>query len=275
MTKPQARKYGEEALISAGISNASYESLWLLESVTGETASKLLASQGDEMTAEQEKSFTDKIAERIAGRPIQYIIGKWEFYGREFYTAEGALIPRPETELLVDFALDYLKGREDPVIIDLCAGTGCIGLTLASLIPGSKVYLVEKYDEAFAVLRKNAQGVSNAEVIKGDILEDITALGLPECDLLLSNPPYIKSADIPSLQAEVLHEPLTALDGGEDGLVFYRALKKIIPSLCRGAAAFECGEDQGEDFISMFPGSRLIRDCYGNVRVLVEGENRC
>ena len=275
MTKAQARKYGQEALASSGISNAPSESLWLLESVTGETASKLLASQGDELTAEQEKNFRDKIAERISGRPIQYITGKWEFYGREFYTAEGALIPRPETELLVDFALEYLKGRENPVIIDLCAGTGCIGLTLASLIPGSKVYLVEKYDKAFEILAKNARGVKNAVIIKGDILEDISSLGLPECDLLLSNPPYIKSSEIPALQTEVLREPVTALDGGEDGLTFYRALKKIIPSLCRGAAAFECGEDQGGDLMNMFPGSRLLRDCYGNVRVLVEGEDRC
>ncbi len=274
MTKAQARKYGEEALASSGISNSSSESLWLLEAVTGESASKLLATQGDEMTEDREKAFREKIAERISGRPVQYIIGKWEFYGREFYTAEGALIPRPETELLVDFALDYLKGRENPVIIDLCAGTGCIGLTLASLIPGSKVYLVEKYDEAFEILEKNARGIENAVIIKGDILEDITALSLPVCDLLVSNPPYIKSADIPSLQAEVLREPVTALDGGRDGLTFYRAFKKIVPQLCRGAAAFECGEDQGPDLINMFPGSRLLRDCCGNVRVLVEGENR-
>ncbi|MBR0112579.1 MAG: peptide chain release factor N(5)-glutamine methyltransferase [Clostridia bacterium] len=269
MTLLQASKLGTETLSHAGIENAANESIWILESVTGKTRSDILRIPSEAIGEDLLETYKEKLAERISGRPVQYILGKWEFYGREYYVNEGVLIPRPETEMLVDFALEYLKGRKNPVIVDLCAGTGCIGLTVASLIPDSQVYLVEKYDEAFAVLERNAEGVTNAKAVKGDIFDEKLISSLPQCDLLLSNPPYIRHADIPSLQSEVLREPLTALDAGEDGLEFYRALGKIYGTICKGAAAFECGEDQGAALRELLPGSEIIKDCFGNDRMVV------
>ncbi len=273
MTLSQAIKLGTETLSSEGIDNARSESLWILESVTGRTLPEILVNPDDIIEEGLSETFGSMLAERAAGRPLQYILGKWPFYGDEFFVEEGVLIPRPETEMLVDFALDYLKGAGSPVIIDLCAGTGCIGLTVAKLVPGSAVYLVEKYDAAFKVLKKNAQGVDNAVIIQGDIFDEKLVSSLPLCNLLLSNPPYIRSADIPSLQAEVLREPHTALDAGEDGLMFYRALAQITGKICSGAAAFECGEDQGAALLELFPGSEIHKDWFGNDRmVVIRGE---
>ena len=125
MTLLQASKLGTETLSHAGIENAANESIWILESVTGKTRSDILRIPSEAIGEDLLETYKEKLAERISGRPVQYILGKWEFYGREYYVNEGVLIPRPETEMLVDFALEYLKGRKNPVIVDLCAGTGC------------------------------------------------------------------------------------------------------------------------------------------------------
>ncbi len=210
-----------------------------------------------EVSDEQVKIINSVISRRKNGEPLQYILGKWDFYDLTFFVGQGVLIPRPETEMLVDFALNIIKNINNPVVYDLCAGTGCIGLTIASHRPDSKVYLLEKEKEAFSYLLKNQKKLNavNSVLINGDLF-DFDFSQLPKADIIISNPPYINSSEISSLQKEVLNEPVTALDGGNDGLDFYRCICNRCSSNLKtdGYLAFECGDGQSEDIIKIFEG---------------------
>ena len=174
-----------------------------------------------------------------------------------FLVGKGVLIPRPETEFLVDIALDYLKQKDGAIIYDLCAGTGCIGLTIAHHLPQVTVYLLEKEDAAFNYLKKNAEylKLNNVQLLKDDLFT-IDLSNLPLADIIISNPPYIPTFEISDLQKEVLSEPISALDGGDDGLNFYRCLASRWVSKVRtdGIMAFECGDGQSQDIVNIFDG---------------------
>ncbi len=198
------------------------------------------------------------IDRRKAGEPLQYILGKWDFYDLTFFVGEGVLIPRPETELLVDFTLEKLKHTKNPVVFDLCAGTGCIGLTIAKHLPNATVYLLEKEKTAFEFLKKNTINLSlNNVILLNNDLFTMDLSDLPLADLIVSNPPYIPTKEIQGLQKEVSFEPITALNGGTDGLDFYRCLAKKWRSKvkCNGYMAFECGDNQSRDVINIFDGA--------------------
>lgn len=209
------------------------------------------------VTDEQIKVVESVINRRKNGEPLQYILGKWDFYDMTFNVGEGVLIPRPETETLVDFALEKIKDIENPVIYDLCAGSGCIGLTIANHRKDAKVFLLEKEEGALKYLKSNKEkyNLDNAFLIHGDLFE-INFSNLPNPDVILSNPPYIPASEIAGLQKEVHFEPITALDGGIDGLDFYRCIAEKWASKVRknGYIALECGEEQSEDIINLFNG---------------------
>ncbi len=203
------------------------------------------------------ENLNEVLKRRKSGEPLQYIIGEWDFYDMTFFVGKGVLIPRPETELLVDFALQKLNDTDGTVVYDLCAGSGCIGLTVAKHLKNSTVFLIEKEDDALKYLLKNKEkyALDNAVILKGDVTNFDTA-SLPDADLILSNPPYISTDEIPSLQKEVLNEPITALDGGKDGLLFYRAIASNWTHQIKknGIIAMECGENQTEKIASLFNG---------------------
>ena len=266
MTVEQALKQGRALLKESNIDNYSAEALWLLENRLGINSAGILAKGGAQITPEQEADYDNDLRLRISGVPVQYITGKWDFYGRSFFVGEGVLIPRPETEILAEESLRLIKEKASPVVIDLCAGTGCIGLTVSLERPDARVYLVEKYDPALSFLRKNAEGIPNAEIIKGDVLDTAFLKALPLADLIISNPPYIKTGEIPALQREVSFEPETALDGGEDGLEFYRA---IAGAGVECPVIVECGEDQGESVKAIFGGGYILRDYSGLDRIVI------
>ncbi len=211
---------------------------------------------GDEhINEEYSERFISFINKRAEGEPLQYLLGEWEFMGLSFKVGKGVLIPRPETEMLVEFAIDFLKGKKAPVVFDLCSGSGCIAISVAKFCPDARVYAVEKSDEAFFYLEENIwlNNAKGVKAIKGDILDKKLLSGI-SADLLLSNPPYIRTDDIEGLQREVKKEPVMALDGGKDGFDFYRAiasdwLGRIIKG---GAFAVECAEDQTEDICRLF-----------------------
>ena len=209
------------------------------------------------VTDEQIKTVESVINRRKNGEPLQYILGKWDFYDMTFNVGKGVLIPRPETEILVDFALEKIKDIENPVIYDLCAGSGCIGLTVANHRKDAKVFLLEKEDGALKYLKSNKEkyNLDNAFIIKGDLFE-VDFLNFPDADVILSNPPYIPACEIESLQKEVHFEPITALDGVIDGLDFYRCIAEKWVSKVKknGYIALECGEEQSEDIINLFNG---------------------
>lgn len=254
MTVGELLSRGKTLLKNCGVENYSNEARWIFESVFDCGKEYAYLHSDDEANEAKSREYLEKINSRISGTPVQYVIGSWDFYGESFLVGNGVLIPRPETELLVDFALDYLSDKSEPVVFDLCAGSGCIGLSVAAHMPNARVFLVEKYPEAFNYLSKNLSrlGCSNAKAVLGDISDGFAAFDLPKPELILSNPPYIESACLPKLQREVQLEPATALDGGESGYDFYEIIsQKWLPS-CYGAAVVECGEGQAEFIKSLF-----------------------
>lgn len=212
----------------------------------------------DKIASEDDVSLINSVIERRkAGEPLQYILGNWDFYDLTFSVGKGVLIPRPETELLVDYAIEKLKNIDNPIVFDLCSGTGCIGLTVAKHIPDATVYLLEKEKTAFEYLKLNAKNLNlkNVNLINDDLFT-IDLSKLPSADIILSNPPYIPSTEIKELQKEVLSEPISALDGGNDGLDFYRCLAEKWSGKVKenGFMAYECGDTQSSDIIDIFNG---------------------
>lgn len=251
MTANELIKNATDILSKANIENAANEARWIFEACF-ENGRELLIFKGDKEL--DSDAFLEKISERAQGRPLQYVIGSWDFFGEEFSVGEGVLIPRPETEMLVEFAIEYLKDKKSSVVVDLCSGSGCIGISVARLFPEAKVYLVEKSEEALRFLQMNAEksGCKNITVIHGDAFLTPEENGINEFELLLSNPPYIPSEELATLQSEVQLEPEMALDGGKDGLDFYRCIAEKWLPFCKGAVCIECGEGQTEEIEKIF-----------------------
>ena len=255
MTISELEKLGSQKLRASGKENSDFDARCLLEFVLNLNPTQYLLNRSEEVDSVCAEKFLSLVERRSNGEPLQYILGKWEFMGLPFYVGEGVLIPRPETEMLVEFALDFLKDKKNPVVIDLCSGSGCIAISVAKHLPNAQVYAVEKSGLAFPYLKKNIwlNCVFNVSAVHGDIF-DRTLLSDIKPDLILSNPPYIRSPEIASLQSEVRNEPSMALDGGEDGLIFYREIANgwLDRLGTGGAIAVECAEDQTEDIIRMF-----------------------
>jgi len=272
MTYVSLLKKCEEELIPVSGEDASFEAIQLLSLSCGKTTSFIMMHSGDEAADDTVSGFTKLIQRRINGEPLQYIIGEWDFYKYTFFCGEGVLIPRPETEELVQLCIDFINKNHITNVLDLCAGTGCIGLSIALDCPFAQVTLVEKYDEAFSYLEKNISryGLKNVKAVRDDVLSPSSDYG--SYGLIVSNPPYIESREIAGLQQEVLREPVSALDGGEDGLIFYRAIRDrwygILSS--GGMLAFECGEKQTAAVAGLFCGcdTECLNDIYGNPRMV-------
>lgn len=204
-----------------------------------------------------EAKLKDAVERRLAGEPLQYIIGEWDFWNCTFRVGEGVLIPRPETELLVDETLKFLKERSDgeKTVLDLCSGSGCIAVSVAKNCPEAKVLAVEKSPAAFEYLKQNiVLNQVKVSAFNDDILEGCNYLIKGRYDVIVSNPPYVRKDELESLQTEVLREPVCALDGGEDGLVFYSAIgDRWLPLVKPGGLLIvECGEDQAEAVKAIF-----------------------
>ena len=203
---------------------------------------------------------------RAGGEPLQYILGEWDFYGRTFLCKKDALIPRPETELLVSAALDFAE--DGLTVADLGCGTGCIGLTIAAE-KNCAVSLFDISEPALSLAGENAKklGITNAKIEYGSIFNGPKA----DFDVIVSNPPYIKTADIKTLQKEVLFEPVTALDGGTDGLHFYRAIARLWAPVCRTALLLEVGAGQAMDVAKMLEkyGEVTVKQDYSKIERIV------
>ena len=254
MTVLELYRYCKDSL--AFTDSPEFDSICIFEDLLGIPKSKIYFN--DFLATDEQISVVENIINsRKNGEPLQYILGKWDFYDLTFNVGEGVLIPRPETEALVDFALEKLKDIKSPVVYDLCAGSGCIGLTVAHHRKDATVYLLEKEIDALKYLKSNKEkyNLDNAYVIQGDLF-NVDFSQIPQADAILSNPPYIPTSEIEGLQKEVQFEPVTALDGGIDGLAFYRCLAEKWTSKVKkgGYIALECGEEQSFDIISLFNG---------------------
>ena len=201
---------------------------------------------------EELANFNKMMEDRLNGRPIAYIVNNREFMGLDFYVEEGVLIPRPDTEPLVEEVIELAGNRENLSIVDIGTGSGAISVSLAKYIKGCRIYSLDISDKALSIGKQNAisNGVEDKiDFIKSDIFTGIKDKGLM-LDIIVSNPPYIRKEDIKTLHTQVKdYEPYIALEGGEDGLDFYRAITEQSVNYLKkeGILAFEVGHDQAKD----------------------------
>ncbi len=257
-----AMNRGADRLRQAGVEEADADAELLLLYLLGKSKAELLRDWRESMPEDKRETWEALLARKAAGEPVQYIVGDQYFYGRRFLVSEAVLIPRPETELLAEAVLslgDRLwPAGEAPSVVDVGTGSGALAVTLAAERPRWRVTASDLSPDALAMARRNATELGVAErvaFVRGDLLQPffVGSAGEyagAEIDILVSNPPYIASADIPGLQREVrAYEPRLALDGGEDGLNPYRAMAKqlrFLASLPR-VVAWEVGAGQAED----------------------------
>lgn len=228
-----------------------------------------------------EKRVAELMARRLAGEPVAYIIGEWEFYGLTLDISSEVLVPRTDTEVLAQLAMDFVEPLpEGTRVLDLCAGSGCVGLAIAAACPNTRVTLGDISDGALRVCRQN---VRRNELSARVTCMNVNALEPPipnlwDFDLVVSNPPYIRRAELAELDHSVrAYEPMLALDGGEDGLEFYRAIASKWRGALRlgGKLMFEVGYDQADAvekilMVNGFVGIKSFQDTRGIWRV-VEG----
>jgi len=275
----EAVKWAREALRAASFGEAEAQGRQLALGILHLTEKEYLLARDRILDSAEQKRLAQGLSRRLSGEPLQYILGQWEFCGLTFKTDARALIPREETELLVRAAQrEFLRIRR-PRIIDLGTGTGCIGLTLAHLLPEAEVTCCDVSPDALDLARENGErlGLGHVRYLLWDMREV-----LPDgpYDGIVSNPPYIPEGEIPSLQAEVRREPEAALSGGADGLRFYRALAaRMEDSLTpEGVLLCELGRGQaGEvtEILRPHSGSvSLTSDMAGIPRVLCVRKNR-
>lgn len=269
-----------KALAEQEIPDSSFDVMCIFEDVLEERWA--LSDRRQEIPPEKEAEIRRMTALRLSGQPLQYILGQWEFWSLPIKVGEGVLIPRPDTETLVEEVLRICreKGFNSPKIADLCSGSGCIALALKKELPDAEIYAVELSDAALGYLRKNMElNALDIKIIKGDVLASETAELLPELDIIVSNPPYLTAEEMNELQEEVRREPENALYGGDDGLDFYRAMTPLWKNKLKngGSLCYEFGMGQHDTIGKILAGNGLdnlkfSRDGGGIIRTVTAGK---
>ena len=233
MTCRELIRRASESFCAAGIPDPVNDAALLLSHLTGRPPLALRLDEETVLDPSVIDSFKSLAEQRLSRIPLQYLLGEAPFYGRIFRVDSRVLIPRPETELLCEWALELLKDHSSPRILDLCCGSGCIGITLKAELPSASVTLSDISPDALDLAAENASLLgADVALCRSDLLEAFSGTSF---DLIISNPPYIPSADCDTLQEEVLREPRLALDGGKDGLSVYRRIvREAFPRLSPG-----------------------------------------
>lgn len=275
MQPREALREVEARLTAAGCPDADFDAGELFRLVTGQDAR--LADRP--LTAEQAAKLEALTARRATREPLQYLCGSWPFLDFELAVGPGVLCPRADTEVVAEAAAQMLAGVQAPKVLDLCAGTGCLGLGVKRFCPEADVTCVEKSPEAFRYLKKNAVSAlkqGTARAVEGDLFTYWQGLPEGELDLIVSNPPYLTAAEMQQLQPEVAREPAMALEAGEDGLVFYRALAEHYQNALRpgGALALEIGWQQRKAVTALLAANGWVdiacrKDYGGNDRCIL------
>lgn len=265
-------------LKTSGIEDAPKEAEILITETLGIDRTSLYSGRY-KITEDDSRRIDSLLQRRLKLEPLQYILGHVQFLGLRFNIGRGVLIPRPETEILAEEVIKILKGRniESPSVLDLCTGSGCIAITIAKYLPDAMVYGIDMSETALRFAEENAllNNVRNIKFLRGDLYEPLRMINFQmRFDVIVSNPPYIRSGDIKSLQPEIKDwEPVEALNGGEDGLKYYR---KIIEGckdflIDNGDLLLEVGDSGGVIEIARSNNLRIvsvIKDLSGIDRVL-------
>ncbi len=270
---------GSKELKEQNIDTYMLDAQLLLGMVLGKDKIYLITNREKEVSDKDEKEYIELIKKRSRKMPIKYILGETEFMGIDFDVEEGVLIPRGDTEILVEEILSIIDEDDEINLCDLCSGSGAIGIALAMNRKNIKVDEIDNFDIPEKVTKSNIvkHALENrVKFIKSNLLEEVIKEG-KKYDVIVSNPPYIKACEIENLMDDVkLYEPHTALDGGEDGLIFYRRIieESKLTLNENGILAFEIGHDQGLDVRILmeeagFSNVKLVKDLAGLDRVLL------
>ena len=285
---------GEKMLDDACIESPGHDAEALLCFLTGFDNPHLFLNRDSEASEEECERYFNLIGKRLAGEPLQYITGEQYFMGHRFAVNPSVLIPRPETELLTEKAIEHINacsetsGSSDLNVLDLCTGSGAIAVSIAKACPDVRITASDISDQALSIAKKNALelGVSNRiDFVKSDLFAAFRPDGCSlhsqdtnklDFDLIITNPPYIKTGDLAGLQREVKdHEPLSALDGGSDGLEYYRRIAADAPDCLRGDGILlsEIGADQAEEVAGIFKAAgfsdvTIFQDLSGYDRII-------
>ena len=269
-------EYGKNTLNKNEVQDSSIISRILAEYILNFNRQEIIANLDKEVKEEQRVRYYLALIEIIQGMPIQYITNKQEFMKLDFYVDENVLIPQPDTEILVEKAIEEAKKIENVEILDMCTGSGCIGISIAKNIENAKVTLVDISKYAIEIAKKNAlrnKVESQLTFIQSNMFEKVEK----NFDIIVSNPPYIKTDVIPKLDKQVQNDPHIALDGGKDGLKFYKIIIEEAQKYLKenGKLILEIGYDQKEELENLIKQSgqykkiEVIKDLSQNDRVII------
>ena len=276
MKTQELLKEGKKILNKNNIEDANLIARILLEFVLNLDRNQLLIKQEQEVEKENKEKYKYAIEKIVKGVPLQYITNSQEFMGLNFYVDENVLIPQPDTEILVEEVIKIVSKENKINILDICTGSGCIGISVENAVPKAKITMSDISKKAIEIAKKNAKENNVLEKIKfieSDMFENIEG----KFDIIVSNPPYIETDVINTLSREVQNEPIIALNGGKDGLVFYRKLINEASKYLNndGYLCMEIGYDQKEKVMELarkqevFSKIEVIKDLSGNDRVII------
>ena len=280
MTVAALLREATDSLSEAGIGESMFEAELLMAAALGMNRAGVIARLKDVPDSGAADRFLKSVARRANREPLQYITGRQEFYGLTFHVAPGVLVPRPETEIIVEEGVAFLEETGGKAVADIGTGSGCIAISLAASLPEAVIYAIDSSEAALKIAGENAgfNGVAGRiRFRRGDLFSPLKDAGLDGgLDLIVSNPPYIPSGDIPGLQPEVGFEPIQALDGGPDGLDILREIIRQAPKYLKpgGGLLIETGFGQAgavRDIVQNIPSLEYIKyipDFAGIERVL-------
>lgn len=268
---------GTYLLKSEQIDTPKLKARLLMQYVLKKTREELIVFDDLEISKEQEKEYLSDIEKIIKQVPLQHITHRQEFMKLDFFVNKDVLIPRPDTEILVEEVIKILNKRRNPYVLDLCTGSGAIAISIAKYVKNAKVFAVDISDKALNIAKRNAfdnEVLNKIKFIQSDLFENV---GKIKFDLIVSNPPYIKTEVLENLDKEVKKEPIIALDGGKDGLDFYRKIISQAEKYLKfnGYLCLEIGYDQKIDVIELienqehYRGTYSKKDLYDNDRIVV------
>lgn len=271
----EALRRAAGVLGDAGIDTAALDARVLLMHLLGVDAVYLTVHRNQPLTVQQQAQYDAWIQRRAQHEPVAYISGEREFMSLSFLVRPGVLIPRPDTEILAEYAIERCRGTESPAVLDLCTGSGALAVSIAHYVPGAQVTAVDISDIALDTARENAKRHDvDVSFLQMDVLNGLDGLTGP-FDMVVSNPPYVRPEVIAGLEPDVREfEPRLALDGGMDGLDFYRALVRTVPHVLKkgGILAFEVGYGQSGAVSALmderFTQIEVLRDLAGQARVV-------
>ena len=258
-------EFGINKLKENNIKDPIFKSKILLANTLNKSKEYLLINEQEVLEEENVSKYTENIEKLCKNIPLQYLTNKQEFMGLDFFVNENVLIPQPDTEILVEEVIDICKNeykdKEKICILDLCTGSGCIGISIEKKINNSKVILSDISNQALDVAKNNSiKHDTKLEIIQSDLFNNINS----KFDIIVSNPPYIKTDVIKTLDKEVQNEPQIALDGGEDGLNVYRRIVNEAYNYLNenGYLCLEIGYDQKDEVIKLLKNEEKYKDTY-------------